>query len=102
MDLEEEGKMGKKKIVNTGLSYDPSTWARVSPEEVRAKQTGNGGWKASVLREWGIPWPPPKGWRQMITSNPSTKYTPQQSNLFFSVEKIERGLSENPDEWQDL
>jgi len=34
-----------------------------SPEEIAAAQTGPGGWKANQLAQWGVPWPPPAGWR---------------------------------------
>ena len=35
-----------------------------SPEEVMAASTSlSGAWTAKQLRAWGIPWPPPKGWR---------------------------------------
>jgi hypothetical protein len=37
-----------------------------SPEEIIAGRTGNGGWKRSVLEQWGVPWPPPKGWRRRL------------------------------------
>jgi hypothetical protein len=37
-----------------------------SPEEIIAGRTGNGGWKRSVLEQWGVPWPPPKGWRRQL------------------------------------
>lgn len=28
--------------------------------------TGKNGWKRSKLLEWGVPWPPPPGWRDTI------------------------------------
>ncbi len=31
---------------------------------VQAKATSNGGWTKEQLAEWGIPWPPPKGWKK--------------------------------------
>lgn len=36
-----------------------------SPQEVLATATGaRGGWTAKQLAVWGVPWPPPKGWRK--------------------------------------
>jgi hypothetical protein len=35
-----------------------------SPDEVTAAKTGPGGWTRKQLSEWGISWPPPKGWRK--------------------------------------
>lgn len=37
-----------------------------SPDEVSEAQSGNGGWTAKQLAEWGIGWPPPKGWREEL------------------------------------
>ena len=38
-----------------------------SPEEVMAASTSaSGAWTAKQLRRWGVPWPPPKGWRQEL------------------------------------
>jgi hypothetical protein len=34
-----------------------------SPAEIAARATGAGGWTRATLAEWGVPWPPPKGWR---------------------------------------
>lgn len=37
-----------------------------SPQEIEAACTGPGGWKRAQLAEWGVPWPPPKGWRKEL------------------------------------
>jgi hypothetical protein len=37
-----------------------------SPEEVLSKRKGTGGWKRAQLAEWGVPWPPPKGWMRCL------------------------------------
>jgi hypothetical protein len=37
-----------------------------SPEEVAAAQTEAGGWSREQLKQWGIPWPPPHGWRKYL------------------------------------
>ncbi|MFE8940925.1 hypothetical protein ACFYNX_26005 [Streptomyces sp. NPDC007872] len=34
-----------------------------SPEEIEAARTPAGGWKRDQLAAWGVPWPPPKGWK---------------------------------------
>jgi hypothetical protein len=34
-----------------------------SPEEVMALRTPAGSWTKKTLASWGVPWPPPKGWR---------------------------------------
>lgn len=37
-----------------------------SPLEVRKARTKRGGWTRATLAKWGIPWPPPKGWRRAL------------------------------------
>jgi len=32
-------------------------------EEIEAARTPAGGWTRAQLAQWGIPWPPPKGWK---------------------------------------
>lgn len=34
-----------------------------SPEQIEAARTPAGGWTRTTLASWGVPWPPPKGWR---------------------------------------
>lgn len=34
-----------------------------SPEETEAARTPAGGWNRDQLAAWGLPWPPPKGWK---------------------------------------
>ncbi|WP_326844566.1 hypothetical protein OHB33_41195 (plasmid) [Streptomyces sp. NBC_01558] len=34
-----------------------------SPEEIAAAATPKGAWTRAQLAEWGVPWPPPKGWK---------------------------------------
>lgn len=35
-------------------------------EEIEAARTPAGGYTQAQLAEWGVPWPPPKGWRQRL------------------------------------
>src|SRR5215204_3749932 len=38
-----------------------------SPEEVADASTSpHGSWAAKQLRDWGVPWPPPAGWRKEL------------------------------------
>lgn len=43
--------------------------AAVSPEEIEKKSTGIHGFSRKLLAEWGVPWPPPKGWKDKLISN---------------------------------
>lgn len=40
---------------------------RVNPEEIEACRTERGGYSFTKerLARWGVPWPPPPGWRQV-------------------------------------
>jgi 8-oxo-dGTP diphosphatase len=42
-------------------------WAFNHLQIERAK-TKNGGWTKKTLAQWGVPWPPPKGWRDELES----------------------------------
>ncbi|MET7391587.1 hypothetical protein ACFYPT_41700 [Streptomyces sp. NPDC005529] len=37
-----------------------------SPDEVEAARTPADGWKRDQLAAWGVPWPPPKGWKEQL------------------------------------
>lgn len=64
----------------------------VSPEEIAAGRSENGGWSRAQLAEWGVPWPPPKGWKDAledaaaglparalrVRKEPKPKWTPDQ------------------------
>jgi hypothetical protein len=36
---------------------------QITAKDIEAKKTKNGGWTRKQLAEWGVPWPPPKGWK---------------------------------------
>lgn len=38
----------------------------VTAEEIEAKKTPKGAWTRAQLAEWGVPWPPPRGWREAL------------------------------------
>lgn len=46
----------------------PSGQPRVapSPDDVEAGKTPAGGWSKKQLAAWGVPWPPPTGWRREL------------------------------------
>lgn len=37
-----------------------------TPAEVAAARSPKGGWTKAQLAAWGVPWPPPKGWRRRL------------------------------------
>lgn len=34
--------------------------------EIEAARTPAGGWTREQLAAWGVPWPPPKGWKRAL------------------------------------
>jgi len=44
----------------------------ISREEIMAARTKNGGWTRATLASWGVPWPPPKGWKAELTAKLTT------------------------------
>jgi hypothetical protein len=39
---------------------------RLSEEQIEAGRSPKGGWTREQLARWGVPWPPPPGWRQAL------------------------------------
>lgn len=39
---------------------------RLTAAEIDKRKTSEGGWPRDVLAEWGVPWPPPGGWRKAL------------------------------------
>lgn len=37
-----------------------------SPQEIEEAKSERGGWSRDQLAEWGVAWPPPKGWRKSL------------------------------------
>ncbi|MFD7856155.1 TnsA endonuclease N-terminal domain-containing protein [Streptomyces microflavus] len=37
-----------------------------SPEDIEASRSPAGGWSRKQLADWGVPWPPPKGWKEQL------------------------------------
>jgi hypothetical protein len=54
---------------------------RLTEEEIEAGRSPAGGWTRAQLAKWGVPWPPPKGWRARLTGRKGGKarWTPAQA-----------------------
>jgi hypothetical protein len=37
-----------------------------TPAEIELAKTPAGGWTKKQLAQWGVPWPPPKGWKKKL------------------------------------
>ena len=52
---------GKKRDANV-TSATPTAPMQVSAQEIDANRSVRGGWTKATLAQWGVPWPPPRGW----------------------------------------
>jgi hypothetical protein len=52
---------------------DESSTTLPSPEEIEAAKTRRGGWSRATLAAWGVPWPPPRGWRHALQKQRSAE-----------------------------
>lgn len=39
---------------------------QITEEEINAAMTPKGGFTRAQLASWGVPWPPPKGWKESL------------------------------------
>lgn len=39
---------------------------KISNDVIKAAMTSNNAWTKKTLAEWGVPWPPPQGWRNAL------------------------------------
>lgn len=42
---------------------------KISEDEILAARSPKGAWTKKTLAEWGVPWPPPGGWKACIIAN---------------------------------
>jgi hypothetical protein len=45
----------------------------ITEEEIEAGRTPNGGWTRHQLEEWGVGWPPRKGWKERLLRDSTTQ-----------------------------
>ena len=51
-----------------GWGSTPQLRTNLTEEDIEAAKTVNGGWTRETLAQWGVPWPPPKGWKKKLLS----------------------------------
>ncbi len=52
----------------------------ITEAEILAAQTPSGGWRRQQLDAWGVPWPPPRGWKdRLIAANNQTPLQQQHA-----------------------
>lgn len=40
----------------------------MTQQEIDSARSAKGGWTRETLAAWGVPWPPPRGWRRRLIS----------------------------------
>lgn len=67
--------------------------------EIEAARTPAGGWTKAQLAEWGVPWPPPKGWKRALIGNlqPLAARTTQPLRLQRTAEPAAPGAAHRVD-----
>jgi hypothetical protein len=64
---------------------------KISAEEIEQAKSEKGGWTKKALAVWGVPWPPPKGWKEsLINGMPLAEQT-------FSTEAMKARYSDSPE-----
>lgn len=61
----------------------------VTPEEIERGKTRRGGWTRKTLAKWGVPWPPPKGWKRLLNEGydfTQIRKYPSERELFSRLE----------------
>lgn len=46
--------------------------------EIEAARTEKGGWTRETLKAWGVPWPPPTGWRKRLIAESALSAEPSR------------------------
>lgn len=55
---------------------------KLTDEQILAGRSRKGGWTRATLARWGVPWPPPKGWRKaLIAGAPIPEHQPKEQRL---------------------
>ena len=44
----------------------------VTAEEIESARLPSGGWSKETLAQWGVSWPPPKGWKRKLLNKNKT------------------------------
>ena len=61
--------------------------------EIERKKSPKGGWTKAQLAEWGVKWPPPKGWKKRLTgkSTSSIKKSTSTNNPILPIDPPPNG-----------
>ncbi len=54
------------------LGCKPLPWhlgGPITEADIENARSPRGGWTRETLRQWGVPWPPPKGWKRALLNS---------------------------------
>lgn len=77
----------------------------ISEQEILSRRSPAGGWTRKQLAEWGISWPPRRGWKKRLMqsgrmvqqSKPKQKIAPQRVaivNAFYASKRMDAEMAE--------
>jgi hypothetical protein len=72
---------------------------KLTEAEIEAGRSERGGWTRRQLAKWGVPWPPPKGWRKALLAGENPKSREGRARAMmqhFTEPKAEQ----SPDEYE--
>lgn len=66
--------------------------------DIEAKRTERGGFTRATLAEWGVPWPPPKGWKRNLMNRPEPTYNKEIDQVYEDMAMFIEVVAERIDE----
>src|SRR5215212_7021953 len=81
----------------------PTSNLKLTEAEIEAGRSAAGGWNARTLRAWGVPWPPPRGWRWALLNGQPIPTRAARSQQIFNpqsraVRQLAADLGVDPDQ----
>ena len=66
----------------------PVQKARRNEADIEAGKTSAGGYSRAQLAEWGVPWPPPKGWKKALLRGHPFEAPAQAEEFHYSTTDV--------------
>lgn len=71
----------------------------LTEEEIEAARSPAGGWSKATLAGWGVPWPPPKGWRHRLVHGNGSRVAAKSAPVLFGHTGPENPIPETVEYW---
>ena len=72
----------------------------VTDEQIEAGKSPRGGFSRKTLASWGVPWPPPKGWRTALRTGKPMPNGRKPSRQMEIWREIRRANEDMNTEWR--